>query len=260
MLLAEHFKDILKHRTLVISLVSRELKGRYRGSLLGFLWTFLNPLMLLLVYALVFSVYFRVKMDNYAIFMFTGLLPWIYFSQCLTDGAGAISDGGSLVTKVLFPMQILPTVKVASNLMNYLFSLPILLGFMLAGGMKFSPALVCFPVVAVVQTLFIFGLSMLLATLNVFMRDTRHILGNLLTLWFFLTPILYPMTQVPEKYRMLVYLNPAAIFITAYQDIFYWARWPRWDLLGGLLLASLVILWISVTVFERHKEYFAEKV
>lgn len=260
MQLAEHIKEIIKHRTLVSSLVSRELKGRYRGSILGFLWTFLNPLMLLLVYALVFSVYFRIQMEHYAVFMFTGLLPWIYFSGALSDGAGAISDGGSLVTKVLFPIQVLPTVKVASNLMNFLFSLPILAGFMAFSGLKFSYVILAFPLILVAQTVFVFGLALLLSCLNVFMRDTRHILGNLLTLWFFLTPILYPLKQIPEKFRMLVYLNPAAIFTTAYQDIFYWARWPRWDVLGGLFVAGVVLLFISIKIFDRYKEYFAEKV
>lgn len=258
--LVEHLSELTRHRALIAALAGRELKGRYRGSLLGFLWTFLNPLLLLLVYALVFSVYFRVQMEHYAVFMFTGLLPWIFFSQSLMEGAGAIADGGSLVTKVLFPQQVLPAVKVIANFTNYLLSLPILLGFLLVDGLKLTPCLIALIPVAVVHLAFTFGLVLILSTATVFMRDTRHILGNLLTLWFFLTPVLYPLTQVPEKYRFLVYLNPAAVFTLAYQDAIFWGRWPRWDLLGALALASLVLLWAGARLFEHYKEYFAEKI
>jgi len=255
-----HLEELWRHRGLVAALAGRELKGRYRGSVLGFLWTFLNPLLLLSVYALVFSVYFRVQMEHYAVFMFTGLLPWIFFSQALMEGTGAISDGGSLVTRVLFPQQVLPVVKVVANLVNYFLSLPILVGFMLASGVTPTWHLVAFLPVVAVHLLFTTGLVLFLATANVFMRDTRHILGNLLTLWFFLTPVLYPLSQVPAPYRILVYLNPAAIFTLAYHDLFFWGRWPRWDLLGLMLILSLVLLALGIWVFEHYKEYFAEKI
>lgn len=257
---ARFFAELLRHQALVAALTGRELKGRYRGSVLGFLWTFLNPLLLLSVYALVFSVYFRVQMENYAVFMFTGLLPWIFFSSSLMEGAGAVSDGGSLVTKVLFPQQVLPAVKVMANFVNYLLSLPILFGFMLLNGVPITIHALAFIPVALVHIVFVFGLTLILATANVFMRDTRHILGNVLTLWFFLTPILYPLTQVPGQYRFLVYLNPAAVFSLAYHDLFFWGRWPRWDLLGLLLAAGLVMLLVAIVIFEHYKEYFAEKI
>lgn len=260
MLVNHHLAELAKHRSLLSALVGRELKSRYRGSLLGFLWTFLNPLLLLCVYALVFSVYFRIHMDNYAVFMFSGLLPWVFFSSSLSEGAGAITDGGSLVTKVLFPLQVLPAVKVLANFVNYLLSLPILFIFLLAWGVPLTPKLVAFFPVAAVHLLFTYALTLILSAANVFMRDTRHILANLLTLWFFLTPILYPLSQVPEKWRPLVYFNPAAIFSLGYHDVFFWGRWPRWDLLGLMALLSLVLLAVSVVIFEHYKEYFAEKI
>ncbi|MGD8563377.1 MAG: ABC transporter permease [Desulfarculaceae bacterium] len=258
--LIQHLSDLSRHRALISALVGRDLKGRYRGSILGFLWTFFNPLLLLLVYALVFSVYFRIQMDNYAVFMFTGLLPWIFFSQGLMEGTTSVTDGGSLVTKVLFPQQVLPTVKVVSNFINFLLSLPILIIFMLASGVPLKVQALAFPLVGAVHLLFTFSLALLFSAINVFMRDTQHILGNLLTLWFFLTPILYPLTQVPEKFRFLVYINPTALFSMAYHDLFFWGRWPRWDLLGLLFLLSLLILAVAIKVFEHYKEYFAEKI
>ena len=255
-----HLEELYRHRSLIAALTGREMKGRYRGSILGFFWTFLNPLLLLLVYALVFSVYFRVKMENYAVFMFTGLLPWIFFSQSLNEGAGAISDGGSLVTKVLFPQQVLPAVKVAANFANYLLSLPILIGFLWYSGIPLTIYALAFVPVALVHIVFTYALVLLLAAANVFMRDTRQILANILTLWFFLCPVLYPLKQVPPAFRFLVKLNPAAAFTLAYHDIFFWCRWPDWRMLGLLALLSLVMLVVAIKIFEHYKEYFAEKI
>jgi len=260
MVLIQHLNELYRYRALVAALAGRELKGRYRGSVLGFLWTFLNPLLLLLVYALVFSVYFRVQMEHYAVFMFTGLLPWIFFSQALNEGAGAIVDGGSLVTKVLFPQQVLIAVRVLGNFVNYLLSLPILVIFLYAEGLRLAWPALALPLVACVHLWFTFACALALATATVFMRDTRHILGNLLTLWFFLTPVLYPLAQVPERWQWLIYFNPAAVFTLAYHDVLFWGRWPRWDLLAAMALLALVILLLAVRVFEHYKEYFAEKI
>ncbi len=238
----------------------RELKVRYRGAVLGFFWTFLSPMMMLGVYALVFSVYFRVQMEHYAVFMFTGLLQWIFFSQALQDGVNSISDGGSLVTKSMFPLQVLPLTKVITGFANYLLSLPILLAFLAVKGVAPSLHLLAFPLVALPHLMLTTGLVLLLATADVFMRDTRHLLTNLLTLWFFLTPILYPLKMVPGPYRFLVWLNPAAILSLSYQDVFFWHRWPHWGALAALTALSLGIWALGIWVFERYKEYFAERI
>ena len=255
-----HLSELGRHRALLWALVGRELKGRYRGSLLGFLWTFLNPLMLLAVYALVFSVYFRIQMEHYAVFMFTGLLPWVFFSSSLNEGAGAITEGGSLVTKVMFPLQVLPAVKVMANFVNYLLSLPILFAFYLADGVHLGWGLLAFFAVGAVHLIFTYALALLLSAANVFLRDTKHVVNNLLTLWFFLTPILYPLSQIPEAFRPLVYFNPAAVITLAYQELFFWGRWPAWGPLAGVAALSLVLLVLAVVVFEHYKEYFAEKI
>lgn len=260
MQLGQHLKELHRYRSLLLSLVGRDLQARYRGSALGFLWTFLNPLLLLSVYALVFNVYFRVQMEHYAVFVFTGLLPWIFFSQVLLEGCGAIADGGSLVTKVLFPLQLLPAVKVLSGFANLLLSLPILVAFLLASGVGIHLTWLALPLVTLLHLWLTYSLALLLATANVFMRDTRHILANLMTLWFFLTPVLYPLSQVPEKYHVLVYLNPAAVFTLAYHDLIFQGVWPRWDLLGAMALVSLLLMVAAVALFDHYKEYFAEKI
>lgn len=255
-----HLADLGRHGNLIGHLVSRELKTRYRGSVLGFLWTFLNPLLLLLVYALVFSVYMRIQMDNYAAFMFTGLLPWIWVDACLSDGAGSIVNGGPLVTKVTFPLQVLPTVRVISALFNYLLGLPILFGFLLFRGVMPTWNLLWLPLIILCLGMLLWGLALLLATANVFLRDVQHILKNLTTLWFFLTPILYPMSQVPAGFRLFMELNPMALAMMAFQDVCFFGRAPDMThlaILGGLGLAASLI---GILVFDRYKESFAELV
>lgn len=259
-LIRQHIQELVRYRSLVSSLVVRELKSRYRGSFLGFLWTFLNPLLLLGVYALVFNIYLRIRIENYAGFMFVGLLPWIWFSSSLLEGTLSITAGGSLVTKVLFPSQVLPVVKILANLLNYLLSLPVLFGFLLAMGINPGWPLLWLPVLIALHLLFIGGLVLILATINVFFRDVQHILANLLTLWFFLTPILYPLSQVPPPFNKWVLVNPMAQISLAYQDIFFYNRYPNGKALLVFLGLSLILSGIGMFFFERYKETFAEKV
>ena len=259
-LIRQHIQELVRYRSLVNSLVVRELKARYRGSFLGFLWTFLNPLLLLAVYALVFNFYLRIRIEHYAGFVFVGLLPWIWFSSSLLEGTISITSGGSLVTKVIFPSQVLPAVKILANLANYLLSLPILFGLLWAMGVYQGWPLLWLPLILFLHLLFIDGLVLFLAAINVFFRDVQHILANLLTLGFFLTPIFYPLSQVPPPFNRWILVNPLVQISLAYQDVFYYNRNPDLRLLAAFLGLSLLLLWIGMFFFERHKETFAEKV
>jgi len=258
--LINHLAELARHRHLIGHLIGRELKARYRGSVLGFLWTFLNPLLLLSVYALVFSVYLRIQMEHYSAFMFTGLLPWIWIHASLTEGTNAVVAGGSLVTKVLFPLQVLPAVKILAALVNYLLSLPILMVFLLVSGLRPGLSLLYFPLVVLAAGLFVWGLCLILATANVFLRDVQHIVANLLTLWFFLTPILYPLAQVPQAFRPYMELNPLALVMLSFQDVFFHGRPPDLIRLAVLAGLGLVLSVAGMLVFDRHKESFAELV
>jgi lipopolysaccharide transport system permease protein len=259
-LIRQHIQELIRYRSLVNSLVVRELKARYRGSFFGFLWTFLNPLLLLAVYALVFNYYLRIQVEHYAGFMFVGLLPWIWFSSSLLEGTISITAGGSLVTKVIFPSQILPAVKILANLANYLLSLPILFGFLWVMGVYQGWPLLWLPLILCLHLLFIEGLVLLLAAINVFFRDVQHILSNLLTLGFFLTPILYPLSQVPAPFNRWILFSPLAQITLAYQDVFFYNRNPNFWVLSAFLVASLLLLGIGMFFFEHYKETFAEKV
>lgn len=256
-----NLRELYQYRGLLYSLTQRELKARYRGSLLGFLWTFLNPMLHMLVYALIFSVYMRQNMKHYTYFMFVGLLPWIWFSTSVIAGASAISDRRDLMTKVRFPAQVLPATVVATNLLNYLFSLPLMVGM----GLFFQDwqtwHVVAFPLVVATQLLFTMAVVYVVSALNVTFRDLQHIITNLMTLAFFLTPVIYPLTTIPERYRsLLLYGNPMAILVTSYQAIFYEHRLPDPAPLGALVAVSVVLMWVATLLFENRREDFAETV
>jgi lipopolysaccharide transport system permease protein len=195
----DSLRDLTRYRPLVLALVSRQLKARYRGSFLGFLWTVLNPLLLMAVYALVFSVYVRIEVPNYVVFLLCGLLPWTFFSSSLLEGVNAVVSGGTLVTRSLFPAHILPTVTVITNMVNYLLSLPVLALFMWLYGVPFHASLLAFPLVVLLQTAFTWGLTLALASMNVHFRDVQHIVTNVLALWFFLCPIIYSIDHIPDR-------------------------------------------------------------
>jgi lipopolysaccharide transport system permease protein len=251
-----------RHGLLVRTLVVRELKARYRASVLGFLWSFINPLVLMLVYALVFSFYLRTGTEAYAAFLASGLLPWIWFSSSLVEGTSSIVNGANLVNKALFPAEVLPVVPVVSNLVHFLLGLPILALFLIFYALWLTPLVWLLPVLLLVQMLFTVGLVLLLSALNVFFRDMQHIVGNLLTLWFFLTPIVYESSLVPTAFAWTLAINPMSHLIQGYQAVFYYHVLPP-SFFPGLLAvfgASAVLLVGGYTVFVRTKDEFVEQV
>ncbi len=251
---------IWRHRALVITLVGKELKTRYRASFMGFLWTLLNPLFMMLVYTLVFSVYMRAPVKNYAVFAFAGLLPWIWFSSALLQSAVSVVRDGHLLKKVSFPAEILPFVTVAASGVNFLFSLPLYLIFCLVYGVPLGWPLLALPVLLLLQFFLSYGLALILSAANVFFRDVEHLVGNLLTLLFFLTPIIYPVGLIPERFRILAMANPLAPLILAWRDALFNAHFPSATHLGLVTAAALLCLLIGERVFARLSPRFAERV
>ena len=268
--MARRLSELYRHRALIGTLVLRELRARYRGSVLGFLWSFLNPLLLMLVYVLVFSVYLRVPMEGYAVFLFSGLLPWLWFSSSLGHAAGVIVGSGALVKRILFPAEVLPLVSVLSNLINMLLSLPLLFVFLLAFGIRPGPVLAFLPLLLLLQLVLTAGLALALAALNVYLRDVEQILSNGLVLLFFLSPILYPVSTVPVRLpvgdsfvlplRPLYFLNPVAGLVQSYQNIFFFGSQPHWIHLGMVTVAAAIALWGGWHVFDRLRDSLAEEV
>jgi lipopolysaccharide transport system permease protein len=259
--MVRHFRELYQYRGLLFSLVQRELKARYRGSVLGFFWTFLNPTLHMLVYALLFGVILKNQIPRYPYFMFVGLLPWIWFTSSVGAGASAISDRRDLLTKVRFPAQVLPSTVVATNLVNYVLSLPLVIILGAVFGVRPTWHLLLFPLVVAAQLIFTMAVVYVLSAINVTFRDLQHIVLNLLMMWFFLTPVLYQASSIPERYRTVaLYGNPMAILITSYQAIFYEHRLPAAAPLLTLVVASVALLWAASRLFEARREEFAETV
>jgi lipopolysaccharide transport system permease protein len=255
----ENIKEVLKFRTLLHALVVRHLSMRYRGSVLGFLWSFLNPLCLMLVYTLVFKFYIRFnEVENYTIFLFCGLLPWLWFSSAILEGTSSLVNSGHLITKSMFPAHLLPLVAVLTTLVNFLLSIPLLLFFMVIAGMQLHWTLILVPLVLFLQLLFIHGLVLMLSSLNVYFRDVQHIVANFLTFLFFLCPILYPAKVVPEKFRFTLDLNPVAQFTAFYHNVILDGVLPS---MGSLLYCGALVclsFLIGNLVFNHYRESFAE--
>ncbi len=260
--------ELYQYRALLFALSTRELKARYRASVLGFLWTFLNPTLNMLVYVLVFGVLMKSNVKHYAYYLFTGLLPWIYFSTSVMGGTSSVSDRRDLLTKVRFPAQVLPATVVLTNLLNFLLSLPLLLGLGLVFGVMPTWHVIFLVPVLIVQTFFTLALTYFFAALNVAFRDLQHIVGNLIQMMFFLTPVLWDLKSVPaigsltreESQSLVMTFNPMASVISAWRDIFYEQTVPNWQPLGTVAVLSLVVMYISAGVFERRREEFAELV
>jgi lipopolysaccharide transport system permease protein len=250
--------NLIKHRELIGILVVKQLKLRYRGSWLGFCWTLLNPLLLMLVYTLVFSVYFRIDVEKYPAFLFSGLLPWIWFSSTLQQGVTCILDGAGLVTRSRFPAEVLPVVTLTSNTVNFLLMLPLLFVFLLAFHIRLGPALLTLPVLIVLQYLLTLGPILILSAANVYFRDLQHIILHLLMVLQFLTPVFYPASLIPEPLRAWALVNPLAVIVSSFQDVLYHNRFPPWPPLAALFLLGVVLLSLAAPMFARYKQAFAE--
>jgi len=257
----EHFRELYRYRALIDSLVRREVQARYRRSVLGYLWTFLNPLLLLSVYLLVFTRFTRaVTVENYALFLFVGILPWLWLSGSVVSGTTSIAMSGGLVTRVCMPPQVLPAVAVISNLVNFLLGLPVMLVAAAIFGKIPGAAYVWLPVVIALQTLFSYGIALTVATLTVRFRDVQFLAQNLLMVWFFLTPIAYPIAMVPERFQRLLQFNPAVAFVRPYQQIVLEGRPPSPLHLTAGLAWGILAVGVAVWVFESLRDSLAEEI
>jgi homopolymeric O-antigen transport system permease protein len=266
--LFSNLANLFRYRGLIQSLVARELKARYRGSALGFVWSFVNPLLLLLIYTYVFTAVMPNQTEGvqpYALFMFCGILPWTWFSSSLSESANSLIAGGNLIKKVLFPAEVLPIVSVLTNMVHFFLGLPILIAFLIVyQHYPRSENLLWFPVVVIVQLVFTVALALILSALSVLFRDIKDILANLLTLWFFATPIIYPWFQPSvQKFHTFFDINPFTHLAVTYQEVLFFNQGPvghwKW-LLGYLGVGSVVLFFAGYWLFDRLRDSFAEAV
>ena len=234
--------------------------------MLGFFWSFINPLLLLLVYSFVFTVVLPSvhppELEPFALFLFCGILPWSWFSSSLLEASNVLIAGGNLIRKVLFPAEVLPIVTVLAGLAHFCFGLPILAGFLVYYHVPIVAGdLAWFPVVVLIQLVLTLGLALLLSALAVHFRDIRDLLSNLLTLWFFATPIIYALSQAPSSVRRYLNLNPFTHLAVSYQEVLFRpGPFTDWRRLVVVAAASLVVFLVGYFVFDRLRDTLAEEV
>lgn len=246
-------------RDLLRVLIGRDMQLRYKRSALGIAWSLLNPLAQLLVFSLIFRFVIPLRIPNYTAFLFTGLLFWSWFQTSLLAGTGAIVDNRDLVKRPGFPALILPIVMVATNFIHLLLALPILLVFLLLNGIQLNGAALALPVVCAIQFAFTLSLVYILASVHVTFRDTQHILGILLLLGFYLSPVFYDISTIPPQYQGLYRLNPLAILIDAYRSVLIRGEWPAALPLALLSGAAVLLLWTGYQLFSRVSYRFMEE-
>ena len=254
------FKELYQYRELLKTNVKKEIRGKYKASFLGILWSFINPLLQVLVYALVFPYIMRVQTDNYLIFLICGVIPWTWFTNSITNGTTCVTNNANLIKKVYFPREILPISIVTSGLINFLISCIIILLFVIFGGIGLSWHLIFLPLIAIVQYIFSLALVFLLSAFNVYVKDVEYMVIFLLNLFFYATPILYSTEMFSGWFMWIFRLNPLAHIINAYRDIFYVHQVPQILNLFILLVGGLIVLILCYKVFKRLEKRFAEEV
>ena len=259
-------RTLFRHRQLIAALTARDLKARYRGSILGFFWSLANPLLLLGVYTLVFTLFFPSQaISPYPLFLFCGILPWTFFSAAVLDATTSISGNAGLIKKVMFPAEALPLVVVMSHLVHFLLALPILLIatviFAWHADFRVHVSIALLPFLVLLQTIFVAGVAMTVASISVLFRDLRDIIANLMQLGFFVTPIIYLIDNISYRpLRALLRLNPMTTFVVSYQDILFWGHVP--GTADTLLMIAYAFLSLSTgfAVFERLRDTLAEAI
>jgi lipopolysaccharide transport system permease protein len=254
--------NLWHRRELLWNMTVRHLRGQYKQSILGYAWALVMPLSQMLIMTFVFSTIIRIETPGapFALFLFVGLLPWNFFSSSLSAGTDSVVGASSLVTKVYFPREILPASAIFTKVVDLLFASLILVALMAYYGHAPTETIVWVPLLFVAQFLFTLGLTLPLAALNLFFHDVRYLVGVALTLWFYLTPIIYPVDIVPAKYQFLFDINPMSLFINAYRRVILQDQSPDMDkFLLGLGIALCTCL-IGYYLFKKMEPGFADRI
>ncbi len=253
------FKEIYNYRELLKTNIKKEIRGKYKGSWLGVLWTFLNPLLMLAVYAFVFPYILRVNVDNYTIFMIVALIPWNFFTTAIQSGTGSVVANGNILKKVYFPREIIPISITTSQSVNFLITCIIMAVFIIFSGVGFSVHALLFPLLVLIQYILILGLTFILSALTVFVRDIDHFVSVILMLGFYATPIVYQGEMLPKKFQIFLKLNPMAQLVEAYRSILYYHRMPDMTMLVIWGLGSVALLVVGYLIFKKLEKSFVEE-
>lgn len=253
-------KEIYAYREMIFSLVKRDLKGRYKGSALGFLWTFINPLMQLCIYTLVFSYIMRAGIEDYYLFLFVALIPWIFFGTCLTGGSVCVWSQQDMVKKIYFPREVLPISFVTSQFINMLLSFLVIFAVLIISGKGINVAALLFlPIIWIIEYMLGLGITLIVSSCTIFFRDLEYVLAIVAMAWQFLTPVMYLRSSVPDEFMVIFLLNPMTPIIEAYREILYYKQVPDIATLGHATLMGVLLLGIGILIFSKLKRNFAEE-
>ncbi|MBO5459998.1 MAG: ABC transporter permease [Lachnospira sp.] len=260
----KHIKELYEYRQMIFSLVKKDLRGRYKGSVLGFLWTFINPLLQLVVFTLVFSIIMRAGYEQYYLFLFVALVPWMFFASSVQDGSTSILREKDMVKKIYFPREVLPIATVTSGFVNMLLTFIVIFVVLLISGRGINPlALCCLPIVMIVEYILCMGIALIVAALTVYLRDLQYILGILVMALQYLTPVMYGVDMVenssaPDYCVFLFNLNPMTPVINIYRDILYYKTVPELQTLLVALGMGILFIVIGEFLFKKLQKGFAE--
>ncbi len=252
-------KEIYLYKEMIRNLVRRDLRGRYKGSVLGFFWTILNPVLQLVVYTFLFSLVLRTNIDKYHIFLFVALVPWIFFSSCLVGGSSIILAQKDLIKKIYFPIEVLPISYVTSSFINMMLSFIVIFAVILLSGSTITLSVLYLPLIMIVEYVLALGVAYIASAVTVYFRDMEQILGIVGMAWMYLTPIMYSVDMIPKEYTGVLTANPITPIILAYRDVLYYGKVPEVTGLLTSLLLGLVILVIGFALFHKLKRRFVEE-
>ena len=255
------FKDLYNYRELLKTSVKKDIGGKYKHSFLGVLWSFINPLLQILVYALIFPLVIKNggSYKDYTVFMVCGLIPWAYFTTVINRASFIMIENGNILKKVYFPRSILPLSLVTSETINFLVSCIIILAFIVIKGFGISKFILFFPLVLLIQYVLLLGIALIFSAVTVYMRDIQHFIGVVLQLLFYATPIVYSIDTIPENFRWILKWNPMTYIIEGYRAIFYNQTMPDLKSLGVLGIISIIILIVGYLLFNKLQKRFAEE-
>ena len=253
------FKRLYNYRELLKTNVKKEIRGKYKNSFLGVLWSFLNPLLQIAVYALVFPLILKNTQENYVIFLCCGLIPWTFFSTTISRAAFTLVENGNIIKKVYFPREILPISVVTSETVNFFISTIIIIGFVAFGGVGISKYIIFYPLILLIQYLLLISISLIVSSISIYIRDLQHLIGVALQLLFYATPIVYASETIPEQFKWILNINPMTYIINGYRDIFYNQTMIELKPLLILLACAILACIVGYLIFNKLQKGFAEE-
>lgn len=263
--LFKEIKDVIKWRELLWQMVSREVKARYKQSILGYFWVILNPLAQMLVMSFAFSIILRIPTNAagnipYSIFLFVALLPWNLFATSLSSATSSLVNSSSLITKVYFPRTILVLSTIFAKIIDFLFASTILIVYMFAYHIPITFNILWIFPIFFIQQIFTLGLSLFFAAANLIYRDIQYLLNMIILLWMYASPVFYPVDLVPEKYRIIYQLNPMAVIINAYRQTILGGGEPSYTSLSIAFVLALIVLLLGLAYFKSREKIFADNI